>query len=138
MSLRAAVKIGDELPLFQRSAGFHEWNRYAAVNEEFVPIHMDDEAGRAAGMPGAIGMGMLQWSYLHNVVREWLADEGRILSMSCRFTSPSFKDHTVTATGRVLQVADRENGKEVTLEVWTEDDQGARLAPGTCSVLIQD
>jgi acyl dehydratase len=138
MSLRAAVKIGDELPLFQRAAGFPEWNRYAAVNEEFVPIHMDDEAGRAAGLPGAIGMGMLQWSYLHNAVRAWLGDDGRILSMSCRFASPSFKDRTVTATGRVVEVVEREDGQEVRLEVWTQDDDGTRLAPGTCSVLVQD
>src|SRR4051794_11354825 len=104
MSMLSALKVGDELPVFQRAAGFAEWNRYAAVNEEFIPIHMDDEAGRASGLPGAIGMGNLQWAYLHNVVREWLGDEGRILSMSCRFASPSFKDTTVSATGRVVDI----------------------------------
>ena len=43
------VAIGQEIPTFEREAGFHAWNRYAAVNEEFVPIHMDDDAGRRAG-----------------------------------------------------------------------------------------
>ena len=42
--------IGDEIPTFVReNTGLHHFNRYAAVNEEFVPIHMDDEAGREAG-----------------------------------------------------------------------------------------
>src|SRR5881398_3196658 len=40
---RDTVTIGTELPVFVRTTGFHNWNRYAAVNDEFVPIHMDDE-----------------------------------------------------------------------------------------------
>ena len=130
------VKIGDELPVFQRRTGFAEWNRYAAVNDEFVPIHMDDEAGRAAGMPGAIGMGHLQIAYLHNLVRDWLGDRGRILSMSCRFNSPNLKDRRISACGRVTAVTPRADGVEVKLEVWTADDTGARLAAGACTVLI--
>ena len=51
------IHVGDELPVFQRATGLHHWNRYAAVNDEFVPIHMDDEAGQEAGYPSAFGMG---------------------------------------------------------------------------------
>jgi len=40
---------------------------------------MDDEAGRAAGHPTAIGMGNLQWAYLHNLLRGWLGGRGRIV-----------------------------------------------------------
>ena len=43
------AQVGDTLPTLQRTTAFHNWNRYAAVNDEFVPIHMDDEAGKAAG-----------------------------------------------------------------------------------------
>src|SRR6266436_7332103 len=103
---KLAVGIGGELPAFERLTGFAEWNRYAAVNDEFVPIHMDDEAGRAAGLPGAIGMGLLQVAYLHNVVRDWLDDRGRILTFSCRFNFPNVKDSLVSANGRVIEVTD--------------------------------
>ena len=40
-------EVGEEIPAFVRQTGFDNWNRYAAVNDEFVPIHMDDEAGQA-------------------------------------------------------------------------------------------
>ena len=70
----APVTVGEELPVFTRTTGFPVWNRFAAVNDEFVPIHMDDTAGQAAGMPGAFGMGNLQLAYLHNLVREWLGE----------------------------------------------------------------
>ncbi len=64
------LTVGTEIPVFQRATGLQNWNRYAAVNDEFVDIHMDDEAGRAAGFPTAFGMGNLQWSYLHSMLRQ--------------------------------------------------------------------
>jgi acyl dehydratase len=131
-----SVKVGDEVPPFQRKTGFAIWNRYAAVNEEFVPIHMDDAAGREAGLPGAIGMGNLQFSYLHNVVREWMGDAGRIVSVSCQFRAPNLRDQVVSSRGRVTAVEPRADGLSVTLEVWTQDEDGNRLAPGTCEVLL--
>lgn len=134
--LSLAIQVGDELPVFQRRTGLAEWNRYAAVNEEFVPIHMDDDAGRAAGFQGALGMGNLQIAYLHNLVRDWLGERGRILTLSCRFNAPNLKDTIVSARGRVTAVTPRKNGVEVELEVWTADAAGNRLAPGACTVLI--
>src|ERR1700733_10411649 len=92
----ASVRVGDELPSFTRTTGFHNWNRYAAVNDEFVPIHMDDEAGQAAGYPTAFGMGNLQWSYLHNMIRDWMGGEGQIVRLSCQFRGPNLKGQTVT------------------------------------------
>lgn len=128
------IRVGDELPPFTRTTDLEIWNRYAAVNDEFVPIHMDDEAGRAAGLPGAIGMGNLQWSYLHNAVRAWIGDRGRIVRMACQFRSPNVRGQTVTATGRVTAVTEASDGVDVELEVWTQDQHGQRLAPGTCTV----
>jgi acyl dehydratase len=128
------IKVGDELPVFVRQPGFHNWNRYAAVNDEFVPIHMDDEAGRAAGYPSAFGQGNLQWAYLHDVVRQWMGDDGRIERMACSFRGANVKGQTVTARGRVTAVAEDGGRRVVDLEVWTENDAGERLAPGTARV----
>ena len=130
------IVVGLELPSVAHTTGFPAWNRYAAVNDEFVPIHMDDEAGRAAGMSGAFGMGNLQWAYLHNLVRDWLGDRGRILRLECQFRTVNTKGQAVNSRGRVSAVQQREDGLQVDLEVWTEDRDGTVLAPGRCTVLI--
>ena len=130
------IEVGTEIPPFVRQPGFHHWNRYAAVNDEFVPIHMDDEAGRAAGYPSAFGQGNLQWSYLHNVLRQWLGDDGTIERLSCTFRGANVKDQTVTARGRITAVSEREGRRVVELDVWTENEAGAPLAPGTARVSI--
>src|ERR1700732_981841 len=129
------IKVGDELPPFQRATGFHNWNRYAAVNDEFVPIHMDDEAGREAGYPTAFGMGNLQWAYLHNVLREWIP-AARVVRLSCQFRSPNTKGMVVTAKGTVTAVRHVDDGREIDVDVWTEDQDGNKLAPGRATLLL--
>jgi acyl dehydratase len=131
------IKVGDELPTFERTTGFHNWNRYAAVNDEFVPIHMDDDAGRLAGYPSAFGMGNLQWAYLHNLLRQWIGDEGDILSLNCQFRSANVKGQTVTAHGTVTAVRDDGNRRIVDLDVWTEEQNGTKLAPGRATVAVE-
>jgi acyl dehydratase len=127
-------EVGQEIPAFVRETGLENWNRYAAVNDEFVGIHMDDVAGQAAGYPTAFGMGNLQWSYLHNLVREWGGERGKIERMSCQFRGPNVKGQTVTARGRVSAVRPGPERTEVDLEVWTTDQDGNQLAPGNATV----
>ena len=130
------AQVGDELSPFARTTGFANWNRYAAVNDEFVPIHMDDEAGREAGYPTAFGMGNLQWAYLHNLVRDWLGDDGAILSLKCQFRAANTKGMTVTARGVVSAVRAEDGQRLADLEIWTEDDKGNKLAPGSATVRL--
>jgi acyl dehydratase len=127
--------VGDEIPPFTRATGLDIFNRYAAVNYEFVPIHMDDDEGRKAGYPRAFGMGNLSTAYLLNVLREWIGEEGTIRSLSIQFRRANLKDTTVTARGTVTAIRDEEGDRVIDLEVWTEDDEG-RLAPGSATVSV--
>jgi acyl dehydratase len=130
------VEVGEELPTFERMSGFHAWNRYAAVNEEFIPIHMDDDAGRQAGNPGAFGMGNLQVAYLHALLRQWMGDDGRIVSVACQMRAPNLRGLRTIARGRVTAVRDEQGETVVDLDVWTESEQGTVLAPGTATVVL--
>jgi acyl dehydratase len=131
------LEVGAELPPFTRTVDFANWNRYAAVNDEFVPIHMDDEAGQAAGYPGAFGMGNLQIAYLHLLLRGWMGvDRGRIVEVGCQLRGPTLKGEQVTARGRITGV--RAEGDEVVVEldVWTEGREGQPIAPGRAVVAL--
>ncbi len=135
---RETVTVGTELPPFVRTTDFHNWNRYAAVNDEFVPIHMDDAAGPAQGFPGAFGRGNLMWSYLHNLVRDWIGDDGRIVAMGCSFRSPNLRGMTVEARGTVTAVRDEDGARLVDLELTVVDHDNADtvLVPATATVAL--
>lgn len=138
MNGNSDVKVGDELTVFSRETGLENWNRYAAVNDEFVPIHMDDRAGQAAGYPAAFGMGNLQWAFFHNALREWLGGRGEIRSLSCQFRSPNLKGMTISVKGQVAEVVPGDDGIVVTFNLRTESEDGNTLAPATAVVVLDD
>jgi acyl dehydratase len=132
-----AFEIGQGIPEYVvEHTGLMHWNRFASVNDEFVPIHMDDEAGRAAGYPSAFGMGNLQWSILHNLVRQVAGPNGRIRSLTCTFRGPNLKGQTVSAGGTVTGVAVEDGTAVVSLDIWTRNEKGEDLAPGTAVVAV--
>ena len=130
------AEVGDVLPPFVRQTGLANWNRYAAVNYEFVPFHMDDEAGRAAGYPSAFGMGNLQWAYLHNLLRNWLGQAGLIRNLAVKYRAANIKGQTLAARGVVTAVRDEAGERVIDLDVWIENQDGERMAPGAATVVV--
>jgi acyl dehydratase len=130
----AEVVEGFEIPPFSREANLHAFNRYAAVNDEFVDIHMDDEAGRAAGYPGAFGMGNLTFAWMHCLLRDWLGDDGRIVRINCQFRGPALRGDTVTCRGTVTRVYDEDGAQMADLDVWSENQHGEKTTPATATV----
>jgi acyl dehydratase len=131
------IEVGMEVPTFVRTTDFDNWNRFAAVNYEFVPIHMADEWGQKARLPGAIGMGRLQLSYLHNMLADWLGDDGRIIKVATQFRGQNLRGQTLTAKGKVTAVRKEADETVVDLDVSVEAGDGTVLAPGTATVAIK-
>jgi acyl dehydratase len=131
------AQIGDTLRPFSRLTHFANWNRYAAVNYEFIPIHMDDEAAHEAGHDGAIGMGNLQWSYLHNMLRAYLdGAHGRIARIGVQYRERNLKGDRLTARGVVTAISEDAVRRTLELEVWVENQRTQRTARGTATVTV--
>ncbi len=131
------VKVGDEIPSFVKQTDFMHWNRYAAVNDEFVYIHMDDEAGKNGGnAQGAFGMGNLRWAYLQNMLREWAGDEAELKEMSAQWRAINQKHDILTTTGKITEKK-TENGENlVRLEINVMNQDGKGTAPGYAVIAL--
>ncbi len=121
------VNVGDDVPAWSRQTDFMNWNRYAAVNDEFVYIHMDDEAGKAAlNEQGAFGMGNLRYTYLLNALRDWIGDEAEIRECGVQFRAINQKNDILTVQGKVTEkkVEDGENRVYLDLNVVNQNGDG--------------
>jgi len=131
----ADIAAGDQLPPYVAPRGLEAWNRFAAVNDEFIAVHMDDDAGRRAGNEsGAFGMGNLRLSYLANLLRGWAGDDAEIREINVEYRSRHQKDDVLTAIGAVVSttVEDGEGVVTITVDVVTAD--GRSTAPGSAVV----
>jgi acyl dehydratase len=131
------VQVGDELPPWSRTTDFMHWNRFAAVNDEFMPFHMDDGEGRGAGNPaGAFGMGNLRFAYMLNALQAWIGDEAEVREVACQYRVMNQKGDTLTVRGRVVDksVADGEARVRLELDVVNQADQ--TTCPGHAVVVL--
>ncbi len=131
------VEVGQQVTPWSRKTDFMHWNRYAAVNDEFVYIHMDDEAGRAAkNDQGAFGMGNLRFAYLLNMLRHWAGDEVTIRELGCQYRAINQKNDVLTCTGTITDKK-VENGENlVYLDVNVTNQDGKTGAPGKAVVVM--
>ena len=131
------IQVGDRLPEWSRQTSFPEWNRYAAVNHEFVPFHMDDEAGRAAGNPkGAFGMGNLRYAYIVNALHDWIGDEGIVREAGCQHRVLNCKDDVLTVVGEVTEKVIEDGEQRVRLEINVFNQDGVPTCPGHAVVVL--
>ena len=131
------VNVGDELPPWSRQTDFMHWNRYAAVNDEFVPFHMDDEAGRRAGnQQGAFGMGNLRYAYLANALRDWIGDEAEIREIGCQYRAINQKNDVLTVVGQVVEKETVEGENRVKLTINVMNQAGEATCPGHAVVVL--
>jgi acyl dehydratase len=130
------VEVGQQLPEFTRKTDFDNWNRFAAVNDEFISIHMDDEMARAMGQPGAIGMGNLRWTYLLNALRDWAGDEAEIVNMNVQFRGTNLKND-VLRTRAVVAEKKTENGRNlVVLDIDVLNQNDENTTPGQATIAL--
>lgn len=129
------VHVGTTTPPWSRRTDIQSWNRYAAVNDEFLYFHMDDEAGIAAGNErGTFGMGNLRFAYLHNALHAAFGDDVVVKELSCQFRAINQKGDVLTVVGTVTAVAEGEDSVELRLALDVVDANDTSTCPATAVV----
>jgi acyl dehydratase len=128
--------LGESLPVFERTTEFGHWNRYAAVNDEFIDVHMSAEAAQAAGQPDVFGMGNLRIAYVHSLLHDWIAGRGDITQFACQFRQLNFRGDTLRAHAAVVTTTPGTGSTIVDLTIGVTNQRGEETMPGTAQVAL--
>ena len=96
---------------------------YAEASGDHNPIHLDDEAAKAAGLPGVIAHGMLGMAQLANFVVAYAGDHRRLRKLRCRFSGMVLPGDVITFSGRVAEASD----DLVCLELEAQNQRGEKV-----------
>jgi len=129
---------GVTLPGFTRVTDLPHWNRYAAVNDEFIDVHMSVDAARAAGQPDIFGMGNLRVGYQHAALHRWIAGRGDIASFSCQFRALNFPGDELTVWGSVVDNTVRDDLALSVLELGVRNQKDEETTPAKAEVVWFD
>ncbi len=134
------ISVGDEIPpLTLPAIETDQLARYAEAGGDDNPIHVDEAAAKATGLPGIIAHGMLNMALLARMLTDWVP-QSRLREFSTRFTAMAFPGDVLTCRGTVTEKEGTEdgggNGNIVALEISMENQSGEKVLAGKARVAL--
>ena len=109
---------------------------FAAATAEFVDIHYDRDFAQSRGLPDVIIQGWYKTATIAQMLKDWAGDSNAIRRLNVQHRGMDTAGNTLTAGGKVSNVSQDSNGKQVECEVWIENQHGQRTTIGTASLVL--
>src|SRR5262245_34520962 len=89
------TNVGDEAPEISHKLTRSDLVMYAGASGDFNPMHTDEVAAQAAGLPSVFGHGMLSMGILGKALTDYVG-VGNLKSYKVRFTKQTWPDEVLT------------------------------------------
>ena len=126
------VREGDAAPEFSHTLGRTDLVLYAGASGDFNPMHHDEVAAQAAGLPSVFGHGMFSAGLLATAITNYVGI-GNLASYRMRFTKQTWPGEVLSTN---IAVIEKRAGNEIVLEcVLVNQDGEAKLQAEAVAVL---
>lgn len=108
---------------------------YAGGSGDHVPLHIDIDYARKAGMPDVFGHGMLTAAWLGRMLTGWVSQR-HIRKLDVRFVGITHLYNQVTCTGRVLEKLEHDGERRVRVEIVATSQYGDKKVVGEALIAL--
>ena len=126
------VNEGDTAPVFSHKLGRSDLVMYAGASGDFNPMHHDEIAAQASGLPSVFGHGMFTAGLLATAVTNYVGT-GTLKSYRVRFTKQTWPGETLTTN---VTVREKRAGNEVVLDCSVVNDAGEEKLRGEAVAVL--
>ena len=128
------IAEGDEAPAVSHQLGRTDLVKYAGASGDYNPMHTDEVAAQAAGLPSVFGHGMFSMGLLGRALTDW-AGVGNLTNYRVRFTKQTWPGETLTTSIRVTAKREEDGRKLVDVEVGLTNQDGEGKLSGSATVV---
>ncbi len=125
---------GDEAPSISHELGRSDLVAYAGASGDMNPMHTDEVAAKAAGLPSVFGHGMFSMGLLARALTDW-AGVGNLAEYRVRFTKQTWPGETLTTRIVVTGKGEKEGRKLISADVSLQNQDGEVKLAGSASVM---
>jgi acyl dehydratase len=130
------VNVGDTAPEFSHTLTRSDLVVYAGASGDFNPMHTDEVAAQAAGLPSVFGHGMFTAGLLAKAISDYVG-VGNLTNLKVRFTKQTWPDEVLTTKVVVTDKRTDDGRNLVDLDVEVANGDGEVKVSGT-AVAIAD
>ena len=120
------VNVGDQAPALDHKLSRTDLVMYAGASGDFNPMHHDEVAAQAAGLPSVFGHGMFTAGLLATAVTNYVGI-GNLSSYRVRFTKQTWPGETLSTT---ISVSEKRPNNEIVLECAVVNENGEAKIQG--------
>jgi acyl dehydratase len=117
------VAEGDEAPALSHELTRTDLVRYAGASGDFNPMHHDELAAHAAGLPSVFGHGMFTAGFLARAVTDYVG-VGNLRTYKIRFTKQTWPGEVLTTRVTVTKRYDEGSEHRIDLECAVTNQAG--------------
>ncbi|MDQ1481908.1 MAG: hypothetical protein QOI44_2769 [Actinomycetota bacterium] len=126
------VQVGDTAPAIDHELTRTDLVMYAGASGDFNPMHHDEIAAQAAGLPSVFGHGMFSAGLLATAITNYVG-VGNLASYRMRFTKQTWPGEVLSTN---VSVIEKRPGNEIVLECALVNQDGeAKLQAEAVAVL---
>src|SRR3546814_15242 len=118
------VQVGDALPELRLPPVDRTMLAlFAGASGDHVPLHIDQDFARKAGMPDVFAHGMLGMAWVGRLITNW-APQHALRSFNVRFMAITHLGNAPVLSGKVVDLIDRDGERCAKLEVQMANQYG--------------
>ena len=128
------VSVGDQAPAIDHKLSRTDLVMYAGASGDYNPMHHDEVAAQAAGLPSVFGHGMFTAGLLATAVTNYVGI-GNLTSYRVRFTKQTWPGETLSTT---VAVSEKRPNNEIVLECAVVNENGEAKIQGEAVAVLPE
>ena len=130
------VEVGMAVPPLRKTPSNTLLFLYSAVTWNPQRIHYDKEYTLREGYRDVIVHGPLRGAFLCQLMTNWIGEGGTLKKLAYANRDIAYVDEPLVCKGTVTRKWIENGTGYVECEIWVENEHGARLTPGSATVLL--
>jgi acyl dehydratase len=129
------VTVGDEAPATSHKLTRTDLVKYAGASGDFNPMHHDEVAAQAAGMPSVFGHGMFSMGLLGSALTDYVG-VGNVSRYQVRFARQTWPDEVLSSKIVVTGKREEDGKRLVDLSVTLSNGDGEDKLVGEATAAL--
>lgn len=130
------LKVGDDIPGFSYELTWTEMVKQVSGSQDFYAVHHDPPFAKAGGHKEIFYNTGWTRAQLYRLMSDLAGPDGWVRQLHFEMRKMHRPGNTVTVTGKVTDLKVTDEGNEVHLDLWIENDEEGMATPATGIVLL--
>ena len=128
---------GETLPTVKKLITQERIQSYAEASGDYNPVHVDADFAASSQFDRTIAHGMLVAASISEMMTMAFDDDWRSTGrLKLRFRAPVHPGDTITASGEIERIVDRDGARQVTISVVVRKQTGEEAITGQAIVTL--